>query len=263
MIKHKWMSFNNESIDTDFVCPYCDQGKMILDKKFSHEHQYESNKKYTDKYENGEIIYWDIHSLQSAVSGLLKCNHCNDACSFLGEVQGGEDYEYSVEYQEEVSVNSFHMSFKYIHPPIKLIKIHNEYPDNIKKVLNESFLLFWNHESSCLNKLRIVVEEILDDLKVPRKAKIRNGANRGKFQKLTTHKRIEKLSEKSKYKSASQYLLALKWIGNKGSHSSITVDVKTINQTYEILDKALDLIYVNSDKKLLKRVVEINKKKGF
>ena len=114
-----------------------------------------------------------------------------------------------------------------------------------------------------MNKLRIVVEEVLNDLSIPKKAKIKNGKNAVKFKGLSAHARIGKLKEKAKYKDVADYLFALKWIGNDGSHSLIEVDLVVLKDTYKILNKALDLIYLKTDEKLKKRVSEINKKKGL
>jgi len=46
--------------------------------------------------------------------------------------------------------------------------------------------------------------------------------------------------------------MAIKWIGNEGSHPSEKVSDSIVEDDYEIIDKALDLIYLKSDKKLKK-----------
>lgn len=54
MIEHN----NDESINTNLTSPHCNQGKMIIDKKLSHDKQYESNKKYTYKYNSLQSTEW-------------------------------------------------------------------------------------------------------------------------------------------------------------------------------------------------------------
>ena len=57
------------------------------------------------------------------------------------------------------------------------------------------------------------IEILLDNLKVP-KTEL---SKKSKRKRLTLHSRIEKLSET--HPNIEKHLLAIKWIGNDGSHT--------------------------------------------
>jgi len=107
--------------------------------------------------------------------------------------------------------------------------------------------------------LRIIVEEILNNLNI-KKENI--STKNGKTFRITTHKRILILEGNQKYKKVARYLLAIKWIGNEGSHSDAELSINELLEIYTIIHKALDLIYLNTDEKLKNRVDEINNNKG-
>jgi len=244
---------------TTLKCPHCNIGHLVIKKDLLNTEQYKHNNKYMEEKYDGQ--YFCIHDYLGVISGLLQCSHCNDYVSFTGEITGDEEH-LTDETGQYYSVNISYLNFKYINPPIQIIPIHNEYPEIIKEILNESFSFYFNHSASCINKLRVLVEEVLNNLDIQKKIKIRNGRNAGKFRKLSTHGRLEVLETKNKYKEASEYLLALKWIGNKGSHKNSDFTIKELLETYEILEKALDLIYVKSETKLKRIITQINKQKG-
>ena len=234
---------HNKDFTTTLSCPHCNKGNLELKKDLHNTNQYENN--HTYMHSNYSKNFSIINEYLAAVGGLLKCHRCNDFISFSGEIYGylndsNSEYIYS-------------LNIKYLNPPINIISIEKVYPEIIQKLLIESFSLYWNHSSSCINKLRIIVEEILNNLN------IKKIYNFNSF--ISTHNRIEILGQKAEYKEVSEFLLAIKWIGNEGSHSDADLSIEELLETYNILKKALDLIYLKTDEKLKKKVDEINKKK--
>ncbi|EIJ42966.1 hypothetical protein BegalDRAFT_2101 [Beggiatoa alba B18LD] len=248
---------------TDFICPYCNKGILIFDTKLCVIEQYEHSKKKQDrKRKQDREGYWgEIYDYEASIGGVLKCNYdyCNEVVSFCGDIHG-EIYD-----DETPPIDVKYIEFKYIYPPpppllcdkpINFMRIHEKYPEAIKELLKESFSLYWSHEDSCVNKLRIVVEIVveflLDALKIP------------KEKNLSLHNRINKLEE-GKHLNIKEYLLAIKWIGNEGSHAKTLgkdrEEKKAVNAAYEILNKVLELVYY--DEKLLEQAKEINKNKGY
>ena len=253
---------DNEDIETNYMCSFCNNGKLILEKENYIKKQYKWSEKKSNLYDNqGNCYGYDIFSDISLISGILTCNNknCIEITAFTGEIYGGEIPAFCEEMNCDIDIDSYHLKFLYITPPINIIEIHNEYPEIIKKLLNESFALFFNHSSSCINKLRIIVEEILNNLNI-KKENI--STKNGKTFRITTHKRILILEGNQKYKEVARYLLAIKWIGNEGSHSDAELSINELLEIYTIIHKALDLIYLNTDEKLRNRVDEINNNKG-
>jgi hypothetical protein len=249
----------NKNMSTNIKCPHCNIGILEIKKDLLTTKQYKNNEDYMKSKYNSE--HFSIFDFVGVIGGLFECSECNDFVSFLGEITGEEEHT-TDENGEYYSINISYLDLKYINPPVHIIPIDDKYPLIIQNLLKESYSLYLNHSSSCVNKLRIIVEEILNDLKIPKKVKRKNGRNLGKFDNLTTHKRLEILKQKVKYEKPSKFLLAIKWIGNEGSHSHVDLSTEELLEVYNILQEALDLIYLKTDEKLKKRVDEINKKKG-
>lgn len=68
---------------------------------------------------------------------------------------------------------------------------------------------------------------------------------------------------KSKYKEAGHYFTAIKWIGNVGSHAADDkLKREDLLEAFEMLEKALDILYNPSSSILKKRAMKIIKRKG-
>lgn len=186
----------------------------------------------------------------------LKCNHCNSYYRIFGDRDIHRVGGYYVDndgheqfHEEEID----HYTVKCISPPINIIPIHKEYPKLMKEILKLSFLLFWVDISSCANKIRIAIEILLNDRNI--KKTITN--RMGKRVKLSLHKRIEHCPD-DKVKSL---LLAIKWIGNDGSHNNDHLEIDDVLDAYQFIDKVLDILYIKSDEQLLSKSKLINKMK--
>lgn len=235
------------------------QDKLLLQ-------EYQSSERKTDVV---DLNTWEI---KSTCSGILQCNYpyCKESVSFCGEADGGvfEVKNNGIPGGLE-HVNMERIKIKYFHPSPRLIEIREQYPGSIKRLLKDSFNLYWSNPSSCANKIRVVVEEVLNNLRIPKKHKKtpqkHNPKNpkktkKKKFSFSTTHHRLERLEEKKKHKEAAEYLLAIKWLANPASHAD-AFDEESVIDGYKLLDKALDLIYVGSDRRLKKLRDKINKNK--
>lgn len=77
----------------------------------------------------------------------------------------------------------------------------------------------------------------------------------------TPHERIEKFAVK--HQQAAVQLMAIKWLGNTGSHAALdTLTREDLLNDFEHFEYALDLVYVNKGAALQKRAKRIIKKKG-
>lgn len=145
---------------------------------------------------------------------------------------------------------------RYFYPSLRLFEIHESAPSEVVQSLNRSFELCFSSPASALNHVRASVEALLTSLKIKRSAL----TNRKKKRRLSLHERIELLPKK--FFDAKEMLLAVKWLGNAGSHGGHPVSADDVWDSYEILSEVFDLIYslpVSKAKQLAKR---INKKKG-
>ena len=123
------------------------------------------------------------------------------------------------------------------------------------KIIDESFQLFWVDEASCGNKIRSSIEKLLDLQKITKTIK----NNRGKRQMLNLHERILKF--KTKEPDIANYLLALKWIGNQGSHINTVLTKIELVDAYKILEVSLVDLYDKTRLEVNRLTRKINKDK--
>lgn len=56
--------------------------------------------------------------------------------------------------------------------------------------------------------------------------------------------------------------MAVKWLGNAGSHSGNTVSADDVLDAYELMEKLLTEVFDEESKKIMALAKDINKKKG-
>jgi Domain of unknown function (DUF4145) len=77
------------------------------------------------------------------------------------------------------------------------------------------------------------------------------------------HERIEKLEQdKPKLKQICHRMMAVKHLGNAGSHPGVEVDAKDVFDGFDILERVLFDMYSGNESELAKTVAQINKRKG-
>lgn len=104
------------------------------------------------------------------------------------------------------------------------------------------------------NHLRAAAERLLDHLKEP-KTKL---GKSGKEKHLALHICIMSLAARDKELSAS--LLAVKWLGNVGSHSD-ELSEEDMFDAFDIFEAVLDDLFIRYRARLKKLVTSINKAK--
>ena len=117
----------------------------------------------------------------------------------------------------------------------------------------QSFELFFCNPPSSANHIRVALEKLLNHLKVKQYEIIK-----GRKRFISLHKRIEIIS--TKYRGLKEDFLALKWLGNAGSHSHKIIMIDDVIDAYEIFESVLHELF--KSKSIRKLVKQINKKKG-
>lgn len=185
----------------------------------------------------------------------MKCHRCQEITSFIGETRFYVNY-YDDENDKEVEVEEKVILFKYFVPSLHIIELKEEYPEEIRSVLKESFSLYFSSYSSCVNILRVLLEELclLND--------IDKYNEEGNF--ISLNSRIKKLKTKLNLNDDTKTLLfALKWIGNEGSHSLKNIKKDDIDNAYIFLKELLDKLYPKDFSEYMSRAKEIEKNKGL
>jgi hypothetical protein len=118
-------------------------------------------------------------------------------------------------------------------------------------------LLYWADVGACANRIRVAVEKLLDLRNIQRTVEGKNGQS----STLTTHKRIQKLTEIDA--DASKLLLAIKWVGNTESHDGLDeIELIDIYSYFDIFEYLIDEYFVRQKERLWLVADELNARKG-
>lgn len=245
----------------NWKCPTCNSATLILSGEFLYEKS-EIMQKIPDSYLDGTsgdyVPIWpdDVKGLKTRFVGFLKCTsaHCNEFVTIAGYVLTEEVNSYDEEFGLYVELEDFYYPVSF-DPALLYIQNTLLYPKEIKSILKTCFRLFWIDNASCANKIRIVVEKLLDLQKIPRRKK----NPKGKFTTLNLHARLALYKKKNP--QIAELLLSTKWIGNTGSHST-EVNTQEIINAFDLLQYCLDHIYVQTEKRLKNISKKINKNKS-
>lgn len=136
------------------------------------------------------------------------------------------------------------------YPPPKIIHVPESCPVNVRTILNETFGLYWLDVGSCANKIRIAIEVLMDELAIPR-----TRTNKSKQVELTLHARLELFKKQNV--DVAENLMAIKWIGNAGSHFS-EIKNHDVLDAYELLEHSLERLYNDRDRNIAQIRNQIN-----
>jgi len=234
-------------------CPRCGDGTLVMKKDGSQSHEHG----WSQDAHSHEA--WEPEWISGIFQWTLQCSiqTCLHQVVTTGEYVVDWDVEDGPNGQEQV-YKDFYLPKAFSEaPPIINLKVH--FPDEIQILLTDAFSIFWVDVPSCLNKLRQCIEEILTIKKIARYAQCN-----GKRKSLTLHSRI--LRYEAKNKDAGELLMALKWLGNEGSHSSKkakNLQRGDVLEAFDILEYALDVIFSPKKKAIGKKAKKIMTRKGF
>jgi Domain of unknown function (DUF4145) len=143
---------------------------------------------------------------------------------------------------------------EYFYPSLDIFPIPSTCPESVAKEIKLSFQLFFCSPAASANHIRKSIENVLTDKGVKRFGISKNERKRT-FINLNNRINIYK----SKNPSVADYMLAIKWIGNEGSHGDLSRD--DVLDAYDILEIMLDELYVGHGKAVKKKISMINKRK--
>lgn len=231
-------------------CPVCKKGHLIFGKeKFNSD---ETKDSLFDR--NNEE--WEPYWIRYVFTAIFYCSNikCGEKITCLGKgrVEESMIFNKSLDYWEETYTEVYTPLFFF--PSLTIIPISKDYPIELTDQLISSFSHFFSDLTSCANKIRGCIEVLMDKLNV-NKTEIRSG----KRKKRSLHDRI--LAYKVQNSTVADHLLAIKWIGNFGSHvDDVTKD--DILDAYQLLDYSLSIIFDNETKEIVKLTKHINKRKA-
>ncbi len=237
-------------------CPSCKGGTLRFDEDSISKKETKSSKL------NRSNDDWDPAWIEERFIAILTCANprCEDSVFVCGKIIGR--YHYITDSDGEPWPELFdYYAPRFFESAPPVFPIPRRCPGSVREELLRAFALNWSDVGSAGHRLRVAVETLMNECKIQKKVKIKTGQNKNKFRNLSLDERIKKFSQKQE--DAATQLMAIKWLGNIGSHAGLAVlTYDDLLDAFEHFEYALDLIYVKKGAHLAKRAKHISNKKG-
>lgn len=229
-------------------CPNCAEGTLKLISKSLLAKETVKSLSYHSRDD------WEPDWTEENYSAILKCIHCGEHVFSIGKMEVVEAYDEEHGWCLESALQPL-----FFQPAINIITIPDQCPNKIKQEIVIASSLFWADHSACANSIRTALELILTHKKIKKTDVIKTGNNKGKTRRLNLHERIGLF--KVKNSQLADTMLAVKWLGNAGSHTS-SLHTNDVLDAFELLDHVIEELFVEKLKKIRKLTKDINRKKG-
>lgn len=238
--RNLWKQSMSTSYAPRWPCPSCREGTLKLDRDSM---RYEETARSRRLH---NTVDWHIMDCSFAFTARLICERCSENISCVG-VGGHEQIDF---YDEDGTISfdyDIYLSPRYFVPSMKLFRMPNRSPEEVRNQLYKSFSVFFCDLGAAANHIRQCVEEVLAHAGIPAR-----GSN-GKYIALST--RIKQFASADPENAGRAS--ALRWIGNFGSHpESLTRD--DLFDAYEILEVLLEDLYIGHQRSIRQIVRQIN-----
>jgi len=224
MDRDLWAQSLSEYSCPSWLCPECRKGTVSLVPKSLTYHETTASKRARKDDD------WDPEWIRYTFTAWGECNHtlCKQHFAIGGKGGIGPDYD---EDGNVVLQETFSPSF--CSPMPNIIELPKKCSDEVREELQAAFSIFWLNTAACAGRIRVALECLMNDLKVPKRKKDKSG----KYQDLGLHARIDSFAKTEP--TLGPQLMALKWLGNSGSHDSRDVKASELLDAFEILEHAL------------------------
>ncbi|MFH5834212.1 DUF4145 domain-containing protein [Halalkalibaculum sp. DA384] len=232
--------FVKDEKTTSWKCPTCFNGFLESREGFLKIIETEKSKENEKNYP-----YLPFEFMDQRFGGFLVCNNskCGDKIGVTGITQVHREKVRDREGRpHEHYVNVLYP--KFFQPEILFFKLPNNCPENISNQVKKSFSSYWHDIPTSGNQIRKSLELIMDEQGI---------------KDMNLHDRIRKFGKKEP--EISNQLMALKHIGNEGSHSD-DLDRENILKAFEVLHFSLTKLYSNKEQKIQQFITQINTNKG-
>lgn len=232
-----------------WLCPRCQVGSLALDD----DSQKITEPKWSSEAHSHEA--WDPDWIVERFSCLLVCQ--NRDCGEVVAVGGRTHHEEDHDWEQQAMHWSRTFAPQVVAPAPPIFPVPKECPEDVTKELKRAFGLYWSDPASSANRLRVAVEVLLNDQKVNKTVINR----RRKRETPNLHARIELF--KAKDSEAADYLLAIKWLGNAGSHFGVAdIDDDDLLGGFELIEHVIERLYVKREARLKQIAKGLNQRKG-
>lgn len=176
-----------------------------------------------------EHEYWKL----CRFTAISKCTYCQEGVVISGVAKTLQP-EIRELIKDHPKINhQLKIYPEFFSPPLQIIEVHRNYPDSIRKLLIKSFQVAFCEPASAAICLRKVIENLLDQQKIPRCDK--------KDKILPLYNRINRF--KNGNNVLGKVLEAIKVIGDDGAHTNQLTE-ENLLEAYRLLNFVLQQLYV-------------------
>lgn len=217
----------------EWICPSCQRGILCYaDQDLDHK----PDASYLNSTSHPD---WEPSWETGSFAATLRCNRpqCREIVRIIGKYAVKD-----VVYRGGAYHNQYCYIPKAIYPAPYLVALNSQLPDDLAYSIIEASETFWISISSCVNKIRIIVEKMLTDKGIPKL--------NGKGYRINLHNRIIAFSKTDQINGDA--LMTLKIFGNDATHGD-NIDREDVLLSIGILADVLREVYpqprnVNSEK---------------
>lgn len=220
---HKISSIFFNNFQVEWPCPACKQKTLqILKKTFVSQDSKETRTSWREEW-------FDPEMSKSVFICLAECtrSQCKEVVACSGEGGMGR---YGEEGHNDIEIWFRPRSFV---PALHPIEISENCPKEIAAPLTTSFSVYLIQPGAAANLIRISVERMLTAMGVPERDKNDN--------RIYLHARLKTIPKI--YTSFSENLMAIKFLGNAGSHTHDIVKISDIEDAFEIMDYIINDLF--------------------
>ncbi|HEU4952818.1 MAG TPA: DUF4145 domain-containing protein [Holophagaceae bacterium] len=243
-------AYFTESSPLDWVCPTCRKSVLRIKPETFQKVETRSSREAHDHEA------WDPDWIRYSYICLLECS--NDSCKEIVANVGRGVVDYDVKFDRDGEPDYIFADFfrpLFFDPPLTLFKIPAECPESVGTELKNSFAQFFASPSAALNFARSAIEALVTHLGVKR-FQVQGGNRRP----ISLHIRITLLP--AQYANVKELLLAIKWLGNAGSHPGAEISADDVLDAYELIEHVLAELFDGKSKAMKALARKVNKRKG-
>jgi len=239
-----WTDTLSEVSCPPWPCPHCYKSTLrLVLKSIRSEETVESKAAHNEEG-------WDPDWVNEVFSGWLKC--ADAKCGQTVAVSGYGSPQAFFEEEEGMSWENRYIP-RIALPMPDMFDLPAKCPEQVTQEVRAAFRLFWSDQASAANRLRAALERLLDHVGV----KTRGKDKHNRLVILTLHARIQEFAKGESVLGG--HLLALKWLGNTGSHGT-GVTASDLLDAFEVFEHCLAEIVTQRSKKIAALSKQLEKK---
>ena len=186
--------------------------------------------------------------------GELACSQpsCGSKYVVAGEwTRGTDDPDEETDSLDIYDPSLFGLTVRHILPPLPLIALPEGTPEPVKVLVESCSSVLLSDPNAASGRIRTAIEAVLDQQKIQK-------TGNSRAERLGIHARLNKLAEKNG--PAATHLIAMKWIGNEGTHEREPVPLRSVLDGLELFARGIEILYDPREARLARMAALINKK---